>query len=111
VQKSLRLLNALADSAAAKGVHILVVSFPQCPDYKATQQIGRLGPSWTTYTQIETWLKNLENSNNYFHFYDAHMNGNHDYTASDAYDCNHLSFSGAVKLSTRIDSVIQTFLP
>ena len=53
----------------------------------------------------------LESQNPSFHYYDAHNEGNHDYTDSDALDCSHLSYTGALKLSARVDSVLMTILP
>jgi hypothetical protein len=110
VQEALGMLAALADTAAGRGVHVLAVNFPQHPGFAETEMMGRLGPSWATFAQIDAWLRALEERNAFFHYYDAHMGGRHDYTDADAFDCNHLSYTGAAKLSARIDSVIQTFV-
>ncbi|MBD3390595.1 MAG: SUMF1/EgtB/PvdO family nonheme iron enzyme [Chitinivibrionales bacterium] len=111
VAENLVSVEALADSASARAIHLLVVNFPQSPAYANTSHMGRYGPSWTTYAQIVSRLETLESQNSYFHFYDAHAGGQHDYTAGDAFDSNHLNYTGATRLSARIDSVLQTFLP
>ena len=110
VQHALGTIKTLADSASAHGVHVLMVNFPQHPDYKNSSLVGRLGPTWTTYSEIVSWLQSLETQNSYFHFYDAHQNGQHDYQDTEAFDCNHLGYTGAVKLSARVDSVLALVL-
>ncbi len=110
VQFALGTLRALADSAASRGIHVLAVNFPQHPDYRNSDFVGRLGPSWATYAQIVAWIGSLASENSYFHFYDAHANGQHDYQDSEALDCNHLGYTGAAKLSARVDSVLQVIL-
>jgi formylglycine-generating enzyme required for sulfatase activity len=109
VQASLAELAALADSAAQKKVHLLLVNFPENPGYKETSMIGRYGPNHETYSQLTVWIDSLCGSNPFVHFYDANDNGNHDYTNNEALDCNHLNINGARRFSARIDSVLQTF--
>jgi uncharacterized repeat protein (TIGR02543 family) len=110
VQYNLAAFHSLADSAAARNVHVLAVNFPESPAYRDTNVIGRLGPSRTTYQLIVQWLRDLEASNTYFHFYDANNDGNHDYTDAEALDCNHLNSLGARKLSARVDSLLAIYL-
>jgi formylglycine-generating enzyme required for sulfatase activity len=110
-QYTLSLVKMLADSAARRGIHVLVVYLPESPGYLTDAMVGRLGPSHATYRQVRDWLRALEASNAYFHYYDAHNEGDHDYTDADAMDCQHLSNIGALKMSARIDSVLGTFLP
>jgi formylglycine-generating enzyme required for sulfatase activity len=109
IQGNLRLFTLLADSLAARRAHFLVVHFPENPLYKQTPYVGRLGPSREFYAQLTEWLRVLEARNPYFHFYDANMNGDHDYADSEALDCNHLNFRGARKMGARIDSLLRAF--
>ncbi len=51
----------------------------------------------------------LEGTSSYVHFYDAYNFGNHDYTDDEAVNAGHLDAKGAAKLTTRIDSIINTF--
>ncbi len=110
VQKNLSIFKTLADTLALHAVHLLVIEFPENPLYKNTDMIGRLGPSRTTYAKIVTWLRNIEQENPYFHFYDANMYGDHDYADSEALDCNHLGYLGARKMSMRVDSLFGIYL-
>jgi hypothetical protein len=110
VQVNIQLFKTLADALAARGTHLIVVNFPENPLYKQTTMIGRLGPSHATYTKLSAWLRNLENRNSFFHFYDANMDGDHDYTDAEALDCNHLNYLGARKISARIDSLCRIYL-
>ncbi|HAJ79659.1 MAG TPA: hypothetical protein DCO75_07795 [Fibrobacteres bacterium] len=110
VQVNVQLFKTLADTLAARGTHLIVVNFPENPLYKQTTMIGRLGPSRATYTKLSAWLRNLESRNSFFHFYDANMDGDHDYTDAEALDCNHLNYLGARKISARIDSLCRIYL-
>jgi formylglycine-generating enzyme required for sulfatase activity len=110
VLASLSEISALADSAAGKKVHLLLVNFPENPEYRNTAMVGRFGPSHATYGKLVAWIDSLCARNTYVHFYDANMNGNHDYSADEALDCNHLNYKGAKRISARIDSLIQTFI-
>jgi hypothetical protein len=109
VQSSLAGIADLADSAAAKKVHLLIVCFPEHPGYAQTNMIGRYGPGPATFAKIVAWLDTLSRRNPYAHFYDANANGTHDFTSDEALDCNHLNYKGGLKMAARIDSVIQTF--
>jgi formylglycine-generating enzyme required for sulfatase activity len=110
IQRNFSIFKTLADTLASHGIHLLVIEFPESPAYKQTSMIGRLGPSRTTYAKIVSWLRAIEQANPYFHFYDANMDGNHDYSDAEALDCNHLGYLGARKLSMRIDSLFGTYL-
>jgi formylglycine-generating enzyme required for sulfatase activity len=110
VQTSLAIVKLLAEIAAHDSIHVLIVNTPQHPGYATSENMGRLGPGVKTYRKLETILQAIESQNNYFHYYDANNFGNHDYTAEDAYDANHLSPKGAAKLTLRIDSLVNSYL-
>jgi len=110
VQTYLSLLQELADTLAQRKIHFVLVKFPESPGYKATGYVSIYGPNYSVYNQIVQWLQNEENSNSYFHFYDANMNGNHDYADSEAYDCNHLNELGRKKISIRLDSIFASII-
>ena len=48
----------------------------------------------------------LDSSYTNFVFMDENKMGNHDYADSLAYDYDHLNYYGAIRISSRIDSVI-----
>ena len=110
VQTYLSLIKTLTDSLATLGIHFLLVKFPENPAYVTTGYVSRYGPNYNTYDQIAAWFRSLELQNQFFHFYDANMDGAHDYTDAEAHDCNHLNALGRAKMSTRLDSVIATFV-
>ncbi|MBD3243337.1 MAG: SUMF1/EgtB/PvdO family nonheme iron enzyme [Chitinivibrionales bacterium] len=107
VQLRLSHLARLGDTLATRGIHLLMVRFPQNPLYATTGMAGRYGPSDSTFAQVEAWFDDQRNRNAYFHYYDAHRDGSHDYTDNEAFDASHLSTTGARKLTTRIDSVLR----
>ena len=51
----------------------------------------------------------MEKISPFVHFYDAQVFGNHDYSDAEAVNFGHLSSAGAVKLTRRLDSLINTF--
>jgi hypothetical protein len=100
----------VASELAALKIHFLMINFPESPAYKNTDHYARMGPSWATGKAVMEQFKSLGNGNPYFHFYDAYLDGNHDYTDEDAANWNHLCTVGATKLSSRLDSLIQRIL-
>lgn len=110
VQYSISCIKALADSAALHKVQLLVVNYPQNPGYKQTEMAGRYGPSHNTFDKLVEILKNIEQNNPYFHFYDANNYGNHDYTDDEAMDTNHLNYRGGAKIAERVDSILTSLL-
>jgi formylglycine-generating enzyme required for sulfatase activity len=110
LQLNLASIKVLGDTFAARGIHLFVVEFPENPAYDSTPSIGRYGPSRVTYDSISVWLRTLEQTNSYFHFYDANNFGNHDYTDAEFLDPNHLDYLGAQKLSHRLDSLLAVYV-
>jgi uncharacterized protein (TIGR02171 family) len=110
-KENISTLRSLARDLAALQIHLVVVNFPQSPAYKTTDHYNRYGPSWNTAHYVISQLASLEpDSNSFYHFYDADLDGNHDYGDQDAMDCNHLCPTGAIKLTTRLDSLIHAVL-
>jgi len=110
-QHNFTTIAMLADTLRSRGVHWIVINFPVSPNYRTTAAYNGEGPSWSTAHAIIQQVRGIEVSNQYFHFYDANVDGNHDYTDQDAYDENHLSGQGAAKLSGRVDSLIHSIVP
>ncbi|MBD3390492.1 MAG: TIGR02171 family protein [Chitinivibrionales bacterium] len=111
VQASLALLDSLAAKLSRKGIHLLIVMPPESPHYPDAGYYGKWGPTLKHGREFVTLLKDNAAANDHFHIYDANNDFQHDYGEDDASDFDHLSESGARKLSTRVDSVIATFLP
>jgi uncharacterized protein (TIGR02171 family) len=89
-QQNLQAISTLADSFQSHRVHWILINFPVSPYYRNTTAYCLWGASWQTAAAILQQLNEMENTNPFFHFYDANNNGNHDYGPEDAYDENHL---------------------
>jgi uncharacterized protein (TIGR02171 family) len=104
------IIKDVANQLYLKKIHFLMYITPESPYYKNTNSYGRYGPNWQTAQAIITRVRALQDTfPGYFHFYDANLDGNHDYADSDASDCEHLCPVGAQKLSRRMDSLV-TFI-
>jgi hypothetical protein len=109
-QQNLRTIIKLADTLRSRDVHWILINFPVSPLYKHCVAYSIAGPSWPTAHEIIQNLRELELSNKFFHFYDANMDGDHDYTSEEFSDENHLSSCGAEKLSARLNTLIDSIL-
>lgn len=107
---SLTQLDEFGRDLGNRGVHLLLVSFPQHPGAAAHEAYGPFGPHEAAAGRVLRDVGVLAESNPYLHLYDAHLYGDHDYTEGEATDDNHLCTRGAAKLGMRIDSVLNTFL-
>jgi hypothetical protein len=101
----LRTLKML-DSA---GVTTVLVNFPTSPHYNGAARAGFFEPPWDVYGQVLSDVRGMVSSFSKTHFYDAHDDGNHDYSDLDAVDPVHLSTIGGKKISGRLDSLIQVW--
>jgi hypothetical protein len=102
--------RALALYLAALNIHVIFVNFTESPGFQGTDHYAVDGPSWPTGRAIMAGFKSLEAESPFIHFYDAYQDGRHDYTDADAQNSNHLCAAGAIKLSTRLDSLIAKVL-
>jgi hypothetical protein len=101
----------MADTLRTKGIHWIMINFPVSPYYRGDSCYSVHGPSWGTAHDILDYLRDLDSQNQFFTFYDAHNDGNHDYSDADAFYEDHLSEQGAEKLTPRVDSIIHTLIP
>jgi hypothetical protein len=109
-QENLAAISMLADTLRSRGIHWIMINFPISPYYKYYADYNVWGTPWQTARDVLLNLRTLDIANNFFHFYDANRDGNHDYSDDDAADYGHLSGQGAAKLSRRVDSIIHTIL-
>jgi uncharacterized protein (TIGR02171 family) len=110
VAANLDSVRALSALLAAKGIHLVLIVMPESPYYRSTAAYTRYGPTRPEGEKIIAKLDSLALSNPYCHFYDANLGGNHDYNEGDAYDWDHLSETGAKKMSQRLDSLVHALL-
>lgn len=99
-------LESLVRNVTSRGWAFVLVKFPESPGYASTPIAGRWGPGWDEYHRLVQLIRGLESKHPGFRFYDAYLDGAHDYTDQEAYNADHLNYSGAVKLSRRLDSVV-----
>jgi hypothetical protein len=110
-QAVLARMEAFAREVAGRGIHLLFVNYPTHPGYKDTPYYGPYGPRTVVAHKIIDRLRGMEKISPYVHVYDAQRFGDHDYGDQDAFNWGHLSSAGAVKLTARLDSLINTFEP
>ena len=108
LDKNLAELENLVKQASEKNIYIIGIIFPQAPQYKNTGSFGAYGMPRSVAVQKIAYLDSLAKSNPYFILMDENKMGNHDYSDEMAHNRDHLSFLGAQKLTTRIDSVLKT---
>jgi uncharacterized protein (TIGR02171 family) len=110
VAANLTALQTMAETAAVRGIQLIGVLTPMSPHYRETPVYGAYGPSRETAQEIIVRLQVIDSLNTSFTLYNANLSGSHDYTAEEFSDASHLDAAGAVKLSGRIDSVLQAVL-
>ena len=92
----------------SNNIYLIGVIFPQSPDYKKTGAFGRYGLRRSVAKEMIKKLHKFEEQYPHFKLMDENQMGNHDYKDEMATNCDHLSYIGAEKLTTRLDSLIQT---
>ena len=100
-------LVAVVDTLNTLGIQVVLVNFPQRGDYGSTPYMGIYGPTWNRWHELSRRLRSLETSHPLFHFYDAHLDGKHDYPDTSFINEDHLNHIGAIQLSNRLDSLLQ----
>jgi len=108
-QAVLARMEAFAREVADRGIHVLFVNYPTHPGFKDTPYSGPYGPRIEVARKIIDRLQAMEKISPYIHFYDANNYGDHDYNDSEAFNSGHLSSAGAAKLTSRLDSLVNTF--
>lgn len=101
--------EAFAKSLADRGIHLILVNYPTSPAYAGTPYYGPYGPHTAIAEGVIKRYKEMEKISRFVHFYDAHASGRHDYSDTEAINWGHLSSTGAAKLTTRLDSLINGF--
>ena len=105
---NLKLLRNLIDSCHKNGITLIGIIHPMNPRYTETGAFGYAGLRRSEVPAVMEDLSELSSTYPNFILMDENKMGNHDYKDSDGHDYSHLSQSGAIKLTQRIDSLIQT---
>jgi uncharacterized protein (TIGR02171 family) len=108
--RNFRHIAEMANDLKNRQIHLIAIIFPQSPHYVNTPYFGSDGPRWELADTIITQFRDLEIANQYFHLYDAHQRGLHDYNDSEAQNWAHLSEAGAIKLTTRLKPLLDSLL-
>ena len=108
ISRYLILFESSLALANEKNIQVVGVVFPQQAIYKTTGSFGRYGPRRSVAIKITEGLKELEKKFSNFHLIDENKMGEHDYINNEFYDYDHLNGLGATKLTTRLDSLLQT---
>lgn len=101
-------LEELIQKAEESGIHLIGIIFPQSPQYRETGSFGRYGPERSVAKRIVAQLDSLQKVYPKFILMDENKFGDHDYTDEMALDIDHLAEPGAVQLTARLDSLLQT---
>jgi len=112
-KQTLDSLEGILQEMDAKGIRVIGLLTPQSPKYSdpafGTPSWGRYGPSLDQAVIMLDSLSAIQSRHVNFRIFDQHLLGKHDYTDDDAQNWDHLASLGAVKMSTRIDSVMRAW--
>ncbi|SIN82975.1 TIGR02171 family protein [Fibrobacter sp. UWB11] len=100
-------VEAFIQEAKEHNIFIIGVIFPQSPGYKETGAFGRYGLRRSVAKEMIEKIQKYEEKYSNFKLMDENKMGNHDYEDIDALNCDHLSDTGAKKLTNRLDSLIK----
>ena len=101
-------LKKIIQEAQAKGVYVIAVVFPQSPYFRNTEAWGRYGPTHAQAKIMTESVLALQDSFPNFFMMDQYNDGVNDYVFEDFVNNDHLGPLGAIKMATRIDSLLQT---
>ena len=101
-------LMEIVDIASEKGIYVIGIIFPQAPQYKDTGSFGLYGLQRSVAPKKIARLDSLAKANPYFVLMDENKMGNHDYTDEMAQNRDHLSYLGAIQMTSRLVSVLES---
>ena len=102
------LLKTMIEECEAREIYVIGVIFPQNPAYKNTGALGFHGIQRSKAPALIKELADLHDEHPNFVLMDENKMGEHDYTDDMAFDCNHLAHEGAIQMTKRLDSLLQT---
>jgi len=109
-RKNMAMLLEVVRLCSLRNIKVLLVNFPTHPGYATSAAYGPLAPSQATAKAMLSEITAEAANNNFLTFYDAHVNGAHDYTEFEFYDYLHLCTEGAKKLSSHVDSILHQII-
>jgi hypothetical protein len=105
-KKNMALLRGLISKLKTQNINMLMVNFPVNPHYKEMGICDLYGPSCAVYHEVIDSIASLGKENGNFKLFDANLNGSHDYDSFEFSDDSHLSYLGAKKMTSRVDSIL-----
>lgn len=108
IENSMDALISILNSAANRDITVIGIIFPQSPLYRESGAFGRYGLRRSRAVEIIKQLSNLHREYPNFVFMDENKMGEHDYTDEMAVDHDHLCSVGAIKITSRLDSLLKT---
>jgi len=105
-QNGMAILEGLTEYLSGRGIHLIILHCPENPAYANFPLAGYWGPSWPMFYAIKNRVEAWTKKNRYVHFYDANLDGRHDYSNDEFGNENHLAWRGGNKLAFRLDSLM-----
>ena len=100
------LLKEILEVTRDYGIRVVGIIFPQNPLYANTGSFSFHGIQRSIAPALIQEMDDLSKTYPNFTLVDENKMGDHDYTDDMAYDSSHLSEPGALRITTRIDSVL-----
>ena len=101
-------LVEIIELAESRGIYVIGIVFPQNPNFQKTGSFGRYGPRRSEAPALLQGIADLSKEHPNFIFMDENKMGNHDFLGEMSNDKDHLAYPGAVKMTAKVDSVLQT---
>jgi uncharacterized protein (TIGR02171 family) len=109
-RRNLDMLLTTVKTCSDRNIKVLLMTFPLHPGYLKTEAYGPMGPSQIAARKMLEEVRVFAEENTNLIVYDANDPALNNYISSDFVDCAHLCVTGAAKLSTRVDSILQLML-
>lgn len=103
-------LVEILDSAKTRGILVIGAVFPQSPYYAKKNVWGRYGLTLDDAKEIQNDMKSLQEKYGNFLVFDEYKDGINDYEYEEFSNEDHLGLKGAVKVATRLDSLLMKVL-
>lgn len=101
-------LEAILALASKKNITVIGVIFPMSPKFVETNSFGRYGLSRSKAPELIDSLQSLSKTYTNFVLMDENKMGNHDYTDADAQNRDHLCSVGAIQMTRRLNSLLDS---
>jgi uncharacterized protein (TIGR02171 family) len=109
IRSNLKKLSTLLELINQNEIPTILVIFPLNPDYKNTEIYGPYGPDQNNAQSILYQLDSLTKNLSFVDYLDENSFGEHDYTAEQFRDPDHLNLDGADVLTSRVIKRLQKF--